>query len=201
MSFTLTRTTKKPWTYLTTKLNNLIHPTKNFSIFPSVHRTSKPSPTSTTPPTTTTTTTSSTHFHPYHQQQQSAQQKTFSSSQQQQYRKMTSSSTSSEIKPQFSEGSDPAVLGPQLEKLLAASGAGGKWTLTNEGVAIERTFKFKTFAKTWVCDHFICLFVCCVLAIGSSACFFSLFLLLRVLNYMSMKVPAEQTNKQTPQRV
>ncbi|KAJ4390507.1 hypothetical protein N0V85_007157, partial [Neurospora sp. IMI 360204] len=55
----------------------------------------------------------------------------------------TTSPSSSEIKPQFSEGSEPAVLGPTLEKLLS------RWTLTQEGVAIERTIKFKTFAKTW----------------------------------------------------
>ncbi|KAK1778620.1 pterin 4 alpha carbinolamine dehydratase-domain-containing protein [Copromyces sp. CBS 386.78] len=132
MSFTLTRT-PKPSTLLT-KLINLNHPTRNFSIFIQTSNRS-------TTPKITSITTSTTNF--YHQHQQKQQHHW---SLHQQSRNMSSSS-SSEIKAQFSEGSDPTVLGPSLEKLLAAGG--GKWTLTQEGVAIERTFKFKTFAKTW----------------------------------------------------
>ncbi|KAM0254990.1 hypothetical protein ACHAQJ_006218 [Trichoderma viride] len=36
----------------------------------------------------------------------------------------------------------------KLEPLLASHG--GRWTLTSDGEALERSFKFKNFAKTWV---------------------------------------------------
>ncbi|KAK3398168.1 pterin 4 alpha carbinolamine dehydratase-domain-containing protein [Sordaria brevicollis] len=73
----------------------------------------------------------------------------FPRQQQQQHQQQLRKMSTSEIKPQFSEGSDPSALSPALNKLLLSAGEGGKWALTNEGVAIERTFKFKTFAKTW----------------------------------------------------
>lgn len=38
-----------------------------------------------------------------------------------------------------------------VSPLLAANG--GRWTLAAEGEALEREFKFKTFAKTWVSTH------------------------------------------------
>ncbi|KAM0277926.1 hypothetical protein ACHAQH_005469 [Verticillium albo-atrum] len=47
--------------------------------------------------------------------------------------------------PSFSKGADPSALTPKLTPLLAP----GRWSLTNEGAALERTFRFKTFAKTW----------------------------------------------------
>ncbi|KAK3339368.1 pterin 4 alpha carbinolamine dehydratase-domain-containing protein [Neurospora tetraspora] len=129
MSFTFTRTTKTRTlltklnpNYRTLAENNSL--TRKFSIF--IQNRS-------TPKTTT------------YSQQQSPPQTIILNQQ----KSRTMSSSSSEIKPQFSEGSEPAVLGPALDKLLATSGAGGRWTLTQEGVAIERTFKFKTFAKTW----------------------------------------------------
>lgn len=60
----------------------------------------------------------------------------------------------------FSSGTDETTALPALQALLspsqtvggdgAASGVGGRWTLTKEGEALERTFKFKTFTKTWV---------------------------------------------------
>lgn len=50
--------------------------------------------------------------------------------------------------PRFSPGTDEAAATANLGTLLASSG--GRWTLTNEGEALERSFKFKTFAKTWV---------------------------------------------------
>jgi hypothetical protein len=49
---------------------------------------------------------------------------------------------------QFSAGSDAAALEASLTPLLKANG--GRWNLTMEGEALEREFKFKTFAKTWV---------------------------------------------------
>ncbi|KAF4126812.1 4a-hydroxytetrahydrobiopterin dehydratase [Geosmithia morbida] len=53
--------------------------------------------------------------------------------------------SSSTQKPRFSEGTEEASASSSLDSLLS-----GHWTLTNEGEALERSFKFKTFAKTWV---------------------------------------------------
>ncbi|KAL2755178.1 hypothetical protein ACRALDRAFT_1071727 [Sodiomyces alcalophilus JCM 7366] len=49
--------------------------------------------------------------------------------------------------PRFSSGVDTETLSPALDKLLRESG--GRWTLSKDGEAVERNFKFKTFAKTW----------------------------------------------------
>ncbi|KAF5022348.1 hypothetical protein F66182_5597 [Fusarium sp. NRRL 66182] len=49
--------------------------------------------------------------------------------------------------PRFSAGTDAASVTPALKALVASEG--GRWTLTKEGAALERQFKFKTFAKTW----------------------------------------------------
>lgn len=57
---------------------------------------------------------------------------------------------SSTMQPSFSAGTDTARVTPALEPLLSTEG--GRWALTNEGEALERTFRFKTFAKTWVSD-------------------------------------------------
>ncbi|KAK7704622.1 hypothetical protein SLS64_008386 [Diaporthe eres] len=46
--------------------------------------------------------------------------------------------------PKFSEGSDEPRLTKELDGLLS-----NRWTLTADGQGIERSFKFKTFAKTW----------------------------------------------------
>lgn len=53
--------------------------------------------------------------------------------------------------PRFSKGTDAAAATSALETLVAS--ASGRWTLTKEGEALERSFKFKTFAKTWVNNH------------------------------------------------
>lgn len=57
------------------------------------------------------------------------------------------SMTTSAMAPQakFADGSDEATVGKELNSLIS-----GKWTLTEDGQGIERSFKFKTFAKTWV---------------------------------------------------
>ncbi|KAM0076147.1 hypothetical protein ACKRZS_011736 [Fusarium odoratissimum] len=49
--------------------------------------------------------------------------------------------------PQFSAGTDAASVTPALKALTSE---GGRWTLTKDGAALERQFKFKTFSKTWV---------------------------------------------------
>lgn len=51
-------------------------------------------------------------------------------------------------RPRFAAGSDETVLAPKLLQLLASEG--GRWNLISSGEGIERSFKFKTFAKTWV---------------------------------------------------
>ena len=48
------------------------------------------------------------------------------------------------MEPRFAKGTDEAALTAALTPLLA------RWALSADGGAIERTFKFKTFAKTWV---------------------------------------------------
>jgi len=55
---------------------------------------------------------------------------------------------SDSLQPKYAAGSDEAALDTFLAPLLTANG--GRWTLTNGGEALEREFKFKTFAKTWV---------------------------------------------------
>ncbi|KAI8723670.1 4a-hydroxytetrahydrobiopterin dehydratase [Fusarium sp. LHS14.1] len=49
--------------------------------------------------------------------------------------------------PRFSAGTDAASVTPALKALLTSGG--GRWTLAKDGAALERQFKFKTFAKTW----------------------------------------------------
>lgn len=50
----------------------------------------------------------------------------------------------------FSAGADEQALGETLKTLLASAAGGGRWALTPGGEGLERSFKFKTFAKTWV---------------------------------------------------
>lgn len=51
--------------------------------------------------------------------------------------------------PKFSEGSDKAILTKDLDGLTAND----RWLLTGNGQGIQRSFKFKTFAKTWVSQN------------------------------------------------
>ncbi|PNY29266.1 Pterin-4-alpha-carbinolamine dehydratase [Tolypocladium capitatum] len=53
----------------------------------------------------------------------------------------------STLRPRFASDTDEATVTPALTPLLATSG--GRWTLASEGRALERSFRFKTFAKTW----------------------------------------------------
>ncbi|KAI1468792.1 transcriptional coactivator/pterin dehydratase [Daldinia caldariorum] len=53
------------------------------------------------------------------------------------------------VTPKFSAGIDEAALTPTLEPLLASARRGGRWVLTASGEGLERSFRFKTFAKTW----------------------------------------------------
>ncbi|RYP81249.1 hypothetical protein DL769_002079 [Monosporascus sp. CRB-8-3] len=62
---------------------------------------------------------------------------------------MASSTTAATSTPKFSAGSDEQALSRMLEPLLESAGRGGRWTLTPSGEGLERSFKFKTFAKTW----------------------------------------------------
>ncbi|KAG5983366.1 hypothetical protein E4U55_000104 [Claviceps digitariae] len=55
---------------------------------------------------------------------------------------------SSTMQPSFSSGTDEPATTAALTPLLATS-PGGKWMLACDGQALERSFKFKTFAKTW----------------------------------------------------
>lgn len=59
-----------------------------------------------------------------------------------------SADMSSNQQPRLTADSDPEALETFLSPLLV--GNGGRWVLTMDGQALEREFKFKTFAKTWV---------------------------------------------------
>ena len=50
--------------------------------------------------------------------------------------------------PSFAAGSDTAALSPVLKELVSRPEA--PWHLTATGEGVERSFRFKTFAKTWV---------------------------------------------------
>ncbi|KAK8090903.1 pterin 4 alpha carbinolamine dehydratase [Apiospora phragmitis] len=56
-------------------------------------------------------------------------------------------STAATTQVKFSADSDEATLRPKLQSLLAATGR--RWNLISSGEGLERSFKFKTFAKTW----------------------------------------------------
>jgi 4a-hydroxytetrahydrobiopterin dehydratase len=53
------------------------------------------------------------------------------------------------MEPSFSRSAeDGDALRDRLAPLLSTNG--GRWALANGGEALERSFRFKTFAKTWV---------------------------------------------------
>ena len=51
--------------------------------------------------------------------------------------------------PTFSSNYDPSIGIKDVQPLLRSHG--GKWILIESGKGVERSFKFKTFKKTWVC--------------------------------------------------
>lgn len=59
---------------------------------------------------------------------------------------------SSTMQPRFSPGTNESATTAALTPLLASSTgeSGGKWALAADGEALERSFTFKNFAKTWV---------------------------------------------------
>ncbi|UNI21833.1 4a-hydroxytetrahydrobiopterin dehydratase [Purpureocillium takamizusanense] len=64
--------------------------------------------------------------------------------------------SSSSASPRFSAGTDEASARAAVASLLArpspspsSPGGEGRWALVKDGEALERSFKFKTFAKTW----------------------------------------------------
>jgi len=57
-------------------------------------------------------------------------------------------STQSQLPPTFSSNYDPETGAKELAPLLHSNG--GKWTLIESGKGVERSFKFKSFKKTWV---------------------------------------------------
>jgi len=56
---------------------------------------------------------------------------------------------STQPSPTFSSNYDPEQGMKDLNPLLKSNG--GKWGLIESGKGVERSFKFKTFKKTWVC--------------------------------------------------
>jgi len=56
--------------------------------------------------------------------------------------------STSQAQPNFSSNYDPEQGTKDLETIL--KGKGGKWELMGSGKGVERSFKFKTFKKTWV---------------------------------------------------
>ena len=68
---------------------------------------------------------------------------------------MSTAAANATTQAKFAAGSDEVALGPKLQSLLAP--AGGRWDLISSGEGLERSFKFKTFAKTWVSSVCSCL--------------------------------------------
>ncbi|KAK2067745.1 hypothetical protein P8C59_001457 [Phyllachora maydis] len=52
------------------------------------------------------------------------------------------------MSPRFSAGTDTSTLEAALSPLLVQTG--GRWTLAADGEGLERSFRFKTFAKAWL---------------------------------------------------
>ncbi|KAI0596462.1 transcriptional coactivator/pterin dehydratase [Biscogniauxia sp. FL1348] len=61
----------------------------------------------------------------------------------------TTTSPTSPTTATFSPGVDETALSKALEPLLVTARQGGRWALIPSGEGLERSFKFKTFAKTW----------------------------------------------------
>ncbi|KAI0132293.1 pterin 4 alpha carbinolamine dehydratase [Xylariales sp. AK1849] len=62
----------------------------------------------------------------------------------------TNTAAAAAAAPKFAAGSDVSALTQNLQHLLAsAEGGAGRWALIASGEGLERSFKFKTFTKTW----------------------------------------------------
>lgn len=61
---------------------------------------------------------------------------------------MSTQQQQQQLQARFADGADSQALSAALAPLLAHRG--GRWSLTATGEGVERSFKFKTFAKTWV---------------------------------------------------
>lgn len=75
--------------------------------------------------------------------------------------KMSLSTSSCAVKipssqPVFSSNTDAAQATEDLKSLLISEDGdlNGKWRLIETGMGVERSFKFKTFKKTWVGNYF-----------------------------------------------
>ena len=66
-----------------------------------------------------------------------------------QAQKMSTGPNHNQPSPALSSNYDPTQAARDLEPLLKASG--GNWALNSSGQGVERSFKFKTFKKTWAC--------------------------------------------------
>lgn len=66
-------------------------------------------------------------------------------------RAMSSSESRSAARFQYSAGENEEQLGRQATALTTEGG--GRWTATNDNRGLERTFRFKTFKATWVCEY------------------------------------------------
>lgn len=67
----------------------------------------------------------------------------------------------------FSSTADPSLLSEDLQILLFSAGCGGRWHLTGQRNGLERSFKFKTFTKTWVSSFSNSVFDFLVIAYGA----------------------------------
>lgn len=63
---------------------------------------------------------------------------------------MSSSQQPSSVRFQFSADEDEEQLGRNANALTIEGG--GKWKVTDDNRGLERTFRFKTFKATWVCE-------------------------------------------------
>jgi 4a-hydroxytetrahydrobiopterin dehydratase len=61
---------------------------------------------------------------------------------------MAARAQQSSIQPAYSLDSDTEIISNALATLLRSGG--GRWSLTPTGNGLQRTFKFKSFKKTWV---------------------------------------------------
>jgi hypothetical protein len=66
-------------------------------------------------------------------------------------RAMSSSQQQSTVRFQFSAGEDEEQLGRDAAALVTEGQ--GRWKVTDDSRGLERTFRFKTFKATWVCEH------------------------------------------------